>query len=80
VDRATLEVSFVADDAAIPDDSVECGRAMNDGSVLNGGLATDANRTEIASQDGGGPHAGLWSDRDVANDDGLRVDERRGVN
>ena len=52
---------------------------VHDGSVLNAGAGPNANLAIITAQHRGGPHAGLWADKNRANDDRVGVNKSRGI-
>jgi hypothetical protein len=78
-DRAALEVGVVSDHAAVPDDGVQAARAVHHRAVLHGRLLADDDRRLVAPQDRRRPDAGLRADPHVADEDGVRVDERGGI-
>ena len=53
---------------------------MHDRTVLNRRLRSNDDGAVIAAQYGSRPYRGLGSHADIADDDGVRVDESRGVN
>lgn len=77
---ASLQVSVVPDHAAVSDDRVLRVGAVHDRAVLNGRLGSHDDGAVIAAQYGSRPYRGFGSHTDIADDDGVRVDESRGVN
>jgi hypothetical protein len=69
-----VEDDAVADgDRVAEDQRVRIAHDVEDGAVLDIGARADADEVDVAADYGAGPDAGVGADRDVADDDGLRV-------
>ena len=79
LEGAPLEVGQVADHATVADDGGEPGAGVDDRAVLYGGPGSDGDGPVVAPQDRVGPHGRLGADGDVADDHGVGVDVRLGV-
>ena len=52
---------------------------MDDGAVLYRGASAHCDGAVVAAKDGSRPNAGFGADRDIADDDGVRMDKSLGV-
>ena len=69
LDHAAVDGGIMADgDPVAHNDGIEVAMAVEHGAVLHVGAGADANRVDVAAQDGVHPHRGALAQDDVAED------------
>jgi hypothetical protein len=61
-------------DVVAEDQGICVAHYVKDGTVLDICARADAHEVDIAAKDGAGPHAGMFTDNDVADYHGLGID------
>ena len=78
-DRGAVQHGTVADVAVLRDRAVLAGEGMQRAAVLDVAAGTEHDAAEVAAQRGQGADIGTRPDDHVADQDGGRVDEGRGI-